>query len=322
MNLSRIRRLVQLLGILQGGRGRNVAALSAECQVSRRTIFRDLDVLRQAGVPLLYSETEQHYCIPGTYYLPPTNFTGEEALAIMILCHELGDGRLPFYHAARQAAVKLESSLPARLRDYLRQVSAAVSIKLSATTRLASGEPLYQQLVEAISVRRAVRITYASVAEGASICTRLAPYRLLFSRHSWYVIGRSSLHRSVRTFNVGRISRLEQLSDPYTIPRGFSIDRHLRNAWHLIPGQGPDRKVTVRFSPLVARNVAEVSWHKTQRTEFLPDGRLDFHVTVSGIDEIAWWILGYGDQAEVIEPKELRTLIRHRAQRLLAQYET
>jgi hypothetical protein len=46
---------------------------------------------------------------------------------------------------------------------------------------------------------------------------------------------------------------------------------------------------------------------------FNDDGTLDFHVTVSGLREIAWWIMGYGDQAEVIQPQELRELVIRRA---------
>ena len=113
-----------------------------------------------------------------------------------------------------------------------------------------------------------VRIRYRSLSERQEISTRLSPYRLLFSRRSWYVIGRSSLHRATRTFNLGRIRSIEMLEDRYRVPRGFSIERYLRNAWHLIPEPGPDREVVVRFSPMVAQNVAEVLWHKTQRAEF------------------------------------------------------
>ena len=67
----------------------------------------------------------------------------------------------------------------------------------------------------------------------------------------------------------------------------------------MIPEKGRDSEVVVRFSKLVAQNVAEVNWHKTQRLAWRDDGTLDFHVTVSGLNEISWWILGYGDQAEV-----------------------
>ena len=106
----------------------------------------------------------------------------------------------------------------------------------------------------------------------------------------------------------------------FALPRSFDLDRHLGNAWHLIPSAGRDSHVIVRFKSLVARNVAEVIWHKTQRTKLLADGSMEFRVTVSGLNEIAWWILGYGDQAEVLQPAKLRRLIAQRARNMAAMY--
>ncbi len=321
MNLSRISRLVQLLGLLQAGKGNNAGALADACEVSRRTIFRDLDVLRQAGVPVLFDEEADVYRIPNTYFLPPTNFTAEEALAVLVLCYELGSGRrLPFYEAASSAALKLESSLPGRVRDQLREATGAVHINMQPGSRLDEKRPVYQQLLGCVATRRAARITYDSISDSRPIRLKLSPYRLLFSRHSWYVIGRSSLHREVRTFNVGRIEQLELLDEPFLLPRGFSVERYLRNAWHLIPESGPDQDVVVRFSPMVARNVAEVVWHKTQKVVHREDGSVDFQVRVSGLNEISWWILGYGDQAEVIKPGRLQQLIAKRAGRIVEMY--
>ncbi len=77
----------------------------------------------------------------------------------------------------------------------------------------------------------------------------------------------------------------------------------------------------MRFAPLVAQNVSEVKWHKTQQTRFLPDGSLEFQAQVSGLTEIAWWILGYGDQAEVLRPAKLRRIVAQRAKNMAAIYE-
>lgn len=321
MKLARIHRLLKLIGLLQAGKGYNIEALARTCGVSRRTIFRDLETLRQSGVPLQFDEQQQRHRVPGTYYLPPTNFTPEEALALIVLCHELGGHpRFPFFGPARSAALKLESTLPSRLREQLRSVANAVQIQPPPSNPLGGQEPVYEQLVEAIAHRHSVRIRYHSLTEREEICTRLSPYRLLFSRRSWYVIGRSSLHRSTRTFNLGRIRQLEPLDDRYEVPRGFSVDRYLRNAWHLIPERGRDQEVVIRFSKMVAQNVAEVVWHKTQRVQFNPDGTLDFRVAVSGLGEISWWVLGYGDQAEVLRPAKLRQIVAARAARIVQCY--
>jgi proteasome accessory factor B len=322
MNLGRIHRLLQLIGLLQAGRGYNTDALAQACGVSRRTVFRDLDLLRLSGLPLLFDENQQRYRIPGACLLPPTNFTPEEALSLLVLCHELGGSSgVPLLTAARTAAVKLESSLPARLRDQLREVTGAMHIAAGPANPLAGCKPVYDLLLTAIANRRNVRIRYQSLAEETEITTRLSPYELFFSRRSWYVVGRSSLHRAKRTFNLGRILRIEPLEDRFRIPRGFSIARYLRNAWHMIPERGPDRHVVVRFDRLVAQNVVEVNWHKTQRVEFRDDGAADYHVTVSGLNEISWWILGYGDRAEVLEPPELRRLIAQHAKRMVEKYQ-
>lgn len=320
MNLSRVSRIVQLLGLLQAGKGHNAGDLARYCEVSRRTVFRDLDVLRQAGVPLLLDQQQGVYRIPGTYFLPPTNFTAEEALAVMVLCYELGDdSKLPFYEAARSAALKLASSLPPRMRDRLREVTTAVHINMQPGNRLDGQWPVYQRLLSCIAARQPAQIDYESFSDEGTIRLKLAPYRLLFSRHSWYVIGRSSLHREVRTFNVGRIREMQVLKETFHLPLGFSIERYLGNAWHLIP-DGADQDVVVRFRPMVARNVAEVVWHKTQRTQFHADGTMDFHVRVAGLQEISWWIMGYGDQAEVLKPARLRQIIVGRAGRLVELY--
>ena len=132
MNLTRTRRLLKLIALLQTARGFNTDALALACEVSRRTIFRDLDLLRESGLPLEFDEAAQRYRISGTVYLPPMDFTAEEALALTVLCHELGDtSGLPFLGPASSAAVKLEGNLPPRLRKHLQNLARAVEIHAS-----------------------------------------------------------------------------------------------------------------------------------------------------------------------------------------------
>jgi predicted DNA-binding transcriptional regulator YafY len=313
--------MLKLIGLLQAGRGYNTEALSKACEVSRRTVFRDLDLLRQAGIPLVYNEDQQRYHIPGIYFLPPTSFTPDEALALILLCGEVGGRRQwPFFEPAQQAAMKLAGSLPERLREHLRSAGDGLGVRTAPANPLEGKRTVFDQLLSALVERRCVRIGYHSLYDDKDISTRLDPYHVWFSRRSWYVIGRASLYRQTRTFNLGRIRTLEILDDTYQIPRGFSLDRYLRNAWHLIPEEGPDWEVVVRFSRMVAQNVAEVAWHKTQEVKFHADGSMDFQVTVSGLNEISWWILGYGDQAEVLRPPELRRIMARHAGKLSQRY--
>jgi len=321
MKRARLCRLLQLLQLLQAGKRYDVEGLAQECGVSRRTIFRDLELLRQAGIPIRYDPERERYEAPQTPLVPPEELSFEEVLSLLVLCYELGDERnLPFFAAARSAALKLQSSLPARQQERLRRAAESIEIHLPQTNPLCGREEVFRHLLQALAERRAVRIRYYRLQEGQFALTKVFPYRLFFSRRSWYLIGRSTVHRAVRTFNVGRIQEVTVLEDRVHVPRRFSVERYLRNAWHLIPERGRDWQVHIRFGPKVATNVAEVTWHKTQKVEFRPDGTLDFYVTVSGLNEISWWILGYGQEAEVIQPPELRELIARHVARLAQVY--
>ena len=307
--------------MLQSGRGYNALQLATECQISKRTIFRDLELLREARVPLVYDEVREQYRIAPDVLLPPTSFAPDEALSLLLLSQDLGKQEaLPFLEPARRAALKVESSLPGTLRDYLRDVGSRIGIRPEPHCELTEKAGFYQLLVDAIASRHCLRMSYDSFSEEGPVQTKLSPYHLLFSRRSWYVIGRSANHRAVRTFNLNRIQTLAQLDEKFTPPRRFTIERFLRNAWSLIAEKGPDYEVVIRFEKKVARNVAEVMWHKTQRIEFQPDGSCIFRVTVSGLREIVWWIMGYSDQALVLEPPLLRDEIARMARRLAERY--
>ena len=82
MKDKRITRLVRLLPMWQDGRGQNSSGLAKAFGVKPRTIFRDLETLRAAGVPLEYDPAAQRYSIPRGTFGPPADLTADEALSI------------------------------------------------------------------------------------------------------------------------------------------------------------------------------------------------------------------------------------------------
>lgn len=321
-NVSKIRRLLQLIELLQSGRSYNARQLAELGGISRRQVFRDLRMLQDSGIPLMYDAERQGYWLSATTYLPPTDLTLAETMCLIALAADLGRARegIPFQRAARDAAIKLLSNLPGHLRKQVGELTAAVDMRADAHHLHDASQGEYELLLQAVRERRRIRIRYHSLFERAELTTLFSPYRLLFVRRAWYAIGRSSVHRSVRTFHVGRIRQAELTDDRYDVPPRFTLERYLGNAWLLVRERGKSRTVRVRFQPKVADNVAEVAWHKTQRTVWNDDGTLDFSVTVDGLSEISWWVLGYGDQAVVLEPAELRELIAGHAARLVERY--
>jgi len=319
-----IRRLLNIIAILQSGRFINAGELADECQVSRRTIFRDIEKLRQSGLRISFDEKKQGYQFEESSFLLPADLTTEEVLALITLCQDMADDQkgLHYLEPARIAAFKLASVLPRKMRKYIGDSIELRHIRIGPTANLEGTEDCYELISQALQNRQCVNIQYRSFADQDSISTQLNPYCFFFSRRSWYVIGYSLLHEDIRTFHLKRFEQVEIMPDrEYEIPAGFSLDSYLGNAWHMIREKDHPHHVVIRFAPIVAGNVAEIQWHKTQRIESQPDDSILFHVDVEGLNEIVWWILGYGKQAEVLEPPELRQKVLEHVQALVQQYQ-
>ncbi|MCG6155011.1 helix-turn-helix transcriptional regulator [Rubinisphaera margarita] len=321
--MERVRRLLQIVALLQSGKTVNAPDLARECGVSRRTIFRDIENLRDSGLRIEFDEKKQTYRFEQSRFILPADLTGDEVLSLLVVCQDLADARtgIPYLESARTAAFKLASVLPREIRQTVSEVLDMYKVTLDARANLEDTRTFYEQIGKAMKARSPVQIKYDSFTDQRPVSTQLSPYCFHFCHRSWYVIGRSSRHRQIRTFHLKRFESVRVLSTKtYKIPARFSLESYFGNAWRMIREKSQPRHVVVRFAPKTAGNVAEVQWHKTQRIVSHDDGSIDFHVDVEGLDEISWWILGYGDTAEVLEPHELREKIERHARGMLNHY--
>ena len=314
--VDRVRRLLNIIRLSQGGRPKT-EELATICQVSERTIYRDIVKLRELGLVISLHPETHRVTISDPLYLPPVQFTLDEAFTMLTLCFEATkEPTFPLLDAIGEATCKLFGSLPPRITEQLRPLTGKVLMQKAPVHLHEGSRPAFDTIRESLTKSRSVTMRYKSPLDSDAITTLLHPYQILFARRAWYVIGHAELFKEIRTFHIGRILDIRMNEGKYEIPKSFSLDKYLRNAWCLIAEKGADSDVEIRFSPLVAQNVSEVRWHKTQQVTKNEDGSILFRVRVSGLHEISWWILGYGKEAEVLEPTALRDIMRKHAEEL------
>jgi proteasome accessory factor B len=307
--------------MLQGGRCYTANDIASELEVSRRTVFRDLKMLEMAHIPYYFDAESGGYKISEHFFLPPVNLTITEALALLMLAGRLrGAGRLPLLSQSSRAAAKLESALPGPIRNHVGTVLKRVSVDFGPVSNHAGCDAMFDQLAGAVAEHRVCRLVYLSFKQRQQLRMTVLPMKLAFIGRAWYVIAYSLKDKALRTLKLGRIRKVvltERLMEP---PPQADPDKHFGAAWSMIP-EGCLHDVHLRFSPKVAGNVAEVQWHSSQQLQWRDDGTLDFRATVDGLGEITWWILGYGDQVQVVAPGPLRDSIAQVARRMLASHE-
>jgi len=333
---QRIDRLLRIITLIQGGRGWTPRTLAQEMGCTSRTIFRDLVHLRESGIPISYDTGTKQYTMAGDFHMPPVHLTLDESLALVALCDNLaGKEQIPFLKPASRAAHKIESQLPAEIKADLAQRSSKVAIRTAAAMEADGYADVYDRMQTALARRRKLICRYEAVsheshdggsgAGGTAVRARkpdgefeFAPYALFFCVRAWYVIGKRSDRDDLRCMKLSRFAKVQPTEQPYAIPPRFSLEKYLGNAWRMM--RGKDVEVELWFDAEFAETVSDTRWHKTQEFQMHEDGSCTLTATVSGLEEIVWWVLSMGPHCRVIRPKGLAERVREMAARTAAVY--
>jgi predicted DNA-binding transcriptional regulator YafY len=315
---ERVARLIRLFQILQSGRPASADRIADRLQVSRRTLFRDIGTLRKAGFPI-ERRPEGGYLLRVTDPPAAQGLDVGEVLGLMLLgktAQTTADR--PMLQRALDAIGKILGQLSTPTRDVYEDLMRQVSVAPGATSESREDERYYRLVQYGIEERFICRATYDVDGTGESRQLLIHPLHLHFWTRSWYVMAFCEQFGEIRPFKLSRFKALELTDRRYT-SEPFRIDEYLDDAWGVIP-EGVKYDVVVEFSPRVARNVADVRWHRTQETIFHDDGSCTMRFCVNGLSEIKWWILGYGDLAIVREPEPLREEICAIARSMAQRY--
>ena len=320
MNVSRIYRLLRELTLLQSGRSYTAAQLAEELQVSKRTIFRDLNAMEMARIPYYYDPGSKGYRISKHFFLPPVNLTLPESLALLGMAGGLQkETNIPLFSQGARAAAKIESVLPESIRQHVGSVIDKLSLRLGAMAKHDGVEENFDLISRAIIQQKICKIKYGSFFHGKDITVTIHPLKQVFIQRAWYLLAWSTSDKAIRTYKLIRIKSLKVTDRTFAPHSEKMLEKHFGLAWSMIP-DGKIYKVHLHFAPKVAGNVAEVQWHKTQRIKWNMDKSIEFHAEVDGINEITWWLLGYGDMVKVIAPKILAKRVFDIARGIVKNY--
>ena len=135
----------------------------------------------------------------------------------------------------------------------------------------------------------------------------------------WFLFAHCHLRNDLRTFVPSRIQAIKETGVSFQRPKKFSIEDRLQGSFGVHSGK-ENFKVVIRFSHLVADYIREKTWHPSQKIKSLPDDGVELTLRLSSLIEIHRWVLGWGEQAIVIEPQALKDRILKSAEEILATY--
>ncbi len=308
-------RLMALLLLLQSSTQRTARELAVTLEVSERTIYRDVDALSAAGVPVYTDRGSTGGIALAEGYRKALTHFGEEEVRALFASGSSALTDLGLGTQLDRALEKLRGGLSDAQRSAAEHVRARVHID---QRRWNQGDPPVEKLAllrRVVWDDRRVRLRYGDRhrTETTRDCD---PLGLVSKAGVWYLIARTA--DGYRTFRVDRIVDVSELNDRFERPANFDLDAHWRETMQRFADeQGRGYPVVV----MVPRDILE-DMTSYWPWELVQDGDpATLRVRFSGTDQALHSLFAWGPRVSLVEPEELRDRVCARAREMLACYE-
>ncbi len=310
--MNKYERLLFILNLIRTHKNLTARQLAERCEVTERTIFRDITALSSANIPIYY---DRGYKLLTDCFLPTLNFDFKEYLTLREALRTPPLRRMASYKRALKALeAKIEACLTPQVIERRREVGDETQLNLKERPNVGRSSLWFSLLEEAIRSRVVIRMEYDSLESGVSE-REVEPIFTLYANGKFYFIGYCRLRQDYRTFRLSRIREVALTSTRFKRHKDINPRSFFEHSWSVFTGQLYD--VHVEFTGRSARVVRSGAYLQGEVKTSGSDGKVEYRARVSGLEEIGRWLLGFGGEATVRAPEELREWLCERARKTL-----
>lgn len=322
-NASRVplARMLHIHKRLSDGESVNCSSLGRDLEVSRKTLVRDIAYMRdQLGLPIEFDSMENSYAYTQAVDAFPTvHITEGEVFSLLVAQKALDQYRGTSFHRQLSASfAKLTAGLKETVTFLPSDEMLAVSFKNMGLGK--SDVEVFSALSRGVVGGVEVEFDYRKPGASTPERRHVRPYHLSHRQNLWYLVAFDPGRGALRTFAVPRIANVRELETKFERPKDFSAEEFFAKALGVLGGDGRNYKVVMKFTGGSADRIREREWHESQKLRDLPDGAVELTLQLGALEEIERWVLEWGAEAEVLQPKELRDRLKATAEALVKRY--
>ena len=310
-----LERIMRIHEMVNRGHFPNCSSIARELEVNRKTIQRDINFMRdELDLPIEYSDGNHgyHYTRPVSEF-PFLKTTAEDLVSLILARNALDPLRgSPLEATLRNGFQRLQATMSDQVTIPWSDLDQAFSVKSLGMTK--RDLFLFNRLAEAVLECREVKFEYRKLNSPSSEKRRVQPYHLAEIDGGWYVIGHDLDREAKRTFAVQRMKGLQVTQNRFNRPANFRLEDHFAGSFGVWAGDatgGEKFEVKIKFTGFAARIVSERRWHPSQEIEEVEPGGdvIILTITLTALEDVARWVLGFGAQAEALAPPEFRKMV-------------
>lgn len=310
--MTRFERLLRIDRLLRSRRPVPMRRITEELEVSRSTITRDLEFLRDRLLaPVVYDpDANGHWYDPEaeTFELPGFWFNQSELYALLAT-EQLLESIQPGLLAPQLGPLKT------RVRKLLGEGGQNAErigqrIRLLESGRRSFDSEAFGTAAEAVLAGYCLDIDYRGRTRNEQAQRRVHPQRLIHYRSNWYLVAHCDSANDLRLFSLDRIRDAALTEVEALVLDGSHVERWLGASYGIFTGTAK-QWAHLRFTAMAARWAAEERWHPDQLGAWQGDA-FELQVPYADPTELIMEVLRYGPEVEVLGPLELRREVARR----------
>ena len=313
-----------LVAILRAPHGRELGALAEDLSISRKTAERYAKVMIQEvpapdGLPLIElvkTNGRPLLRLRGVAGNVDSNTYQAASVFFALAALRALQGTV-LHESAAQVWDRYLQKLPSDTRRALESVERKFFYVPFAAKDYSHLEDQLDTILRSVLKPERLEIDYRH-PNGRRSKHRFDPYTVVLYRDALYLLGLSHRHKSPIYLAVDRIERVKRSGERAVVPQGFSP----RKLTAGVPGiwSGPEVTVSLKLRGRAEEQIPERLIHPSQTFTPLRGGGTLLRMQVEGWQELAWWILSWGADVEVVEPRELRDFVKRSVTAAAALY--
>jgi proteasome accessory factor B len=302
---------------IQSGGFPNATQLANELEVSRKSVYRDIEFMRdRLELPIEFDAGRSGFRYTEEVNAFPTlQITEGELLALVVAEKALQQYRGTSFEKPLLSAVKkLGQSLPDTISLSLTDAQDAISFRTRAEPIL--DLEVFETLARATTGRQQLQFYYRKPGQSQAEQRLVDPCHLANINGEWFLFAYDHLRKDIRTFVPARMKDVRKTGRTFARPHRFSLEHRLRDSFGVHSGEGR-YQVVLLFDKEVADYIREKKWHDSQQLREMPKGGVELRLQLSSLSEVERWVLSWGGHARVLKPPELLRAVKGAAEAIL-----
>ena len=327
--MNQLDRLYQLERLLRSRQALGRDALIHELEISRATLKRYLEVLRdRMNVPVVYDRDSNTYAISqpadksqaGTrrQELPGVWFNQQEIIALLTM-YQLIAGLDSAGMLQRHLQPILQRLTTMLGGTHMQAQELQRRVRIIGAARREVPSRFFELVGLALTQRRRLQVTYFTRSRNDTSARTVSPQRLVHHRNTWYLDAWCHSSKKLKRFALDAIRDAHILDAPVKEVALSTVEKTMDEGYGIYAGTKL-QWATLVFTPWSAIWVAPEQWHPAQKSRKLPDGSLELKVPYTHDDELLLDIQRHGADVRVVAPAELRDKVLAGLRRAVEQY--